>query len=385
MAKRQTATTNTEQPAESKPDPKAKTIEEAFRDEVKSWNVYQRLTGVLQQTSAIPKSGRNDFQKYNFIEQAAIVAEIRSLLPRFRLFLKTDVISCVIEAEQTKDQKPQDACKMTCRYSFINIDDPHNPEERVTYDDWPSLARDTSDKAVNKASTSNMKFFMVRTFLISDHDPDADNPDAGSGRQEGGGEDQARFAKRQRYQTKQETLPTRPAQQEAPPIESGELPLEDQADLQRDARTELPPLDPTKWREYVIDCGKAARGKKVGTFSLPSLREMEAALLAYRDKPNREFSISETRTLIMVRAGIAELENESRKGGPSRRDELIARLDNLLCKDGEFIRVMHKYKLLDPAIKEIADIPEDLVETYMVDWKTVTDALDREDNIPGLK
>lgn len=390
--KRQTATTGkpTEQPPPQEAAAPVPPKPEKNPDDVRLWNVYQRLSGVLEQTSAIPKSGRNEFQKYNFIEQAAIVAEIRNLLPRFRLFLKTEVTSCVIEGEQTKDQKPQDACKMNCRYSFINIDDPLNPDERVIYDDWPSLARDTSDKAVNKASTSNMKFFMVRTFLISDHDPDADNPDAGRGRGESHGQDRnPPLNERKRHQTRQDTLPSRPQHEEAPPIEERELPLEENqsgADFRQDTKANEPPqLDPANWREYVVDCGKGARGKKVGTFALPSLREMEATLEEFKSKKDRTFAAGEARTLVMVKAGIKELESQSRKGGPSKREELVAKLDNLLCKDADFIRVMHKYKLLDSSITAIDDIPEDLIETYLSDWRTVTDALDREDNIPGLK
>ena len=46
------------------------------------------------------------------------------------------------------------------------------PEDKFTSSPWYAEAKDSSDKALNKLSTAAQKYWLIRTFLISDIDPD---------------------------------------------------------------------------------------------------------------------------------------------------------------------------------------------------------------------
>lgn len=382
--------------------PEAKPQSATMEEDVRQMNVFQRMRAVVANTAAIKKGGKNEIQHYSFIEQAAIVAEIKYLLPAFGLFLKTEVTDLVITEEKTKNGTPQDACLMKCRYTIINVDAPKDPEERILWEEWPSLARDTSDKCINKASTANLKFWMIRQFLISDHDPDSDSPETGAKRGDEPGAPNPR-----RISTRQSTLQSRPEHREGDHMPEGdgrqetrsqrapELPLDNQGagtqsgDTGAAPRTPvhiLSPINTKDWRNYVIDCGKDIRGKKVSMLALPSLKEISAFL---RNRMlERVLTPEEDRTLQMTEAGIAELEEAFAPPGskaPSAVEVLAAKLDNIVCTQENFVHVMKKYKLLGAEVVRFSDVSEDLARDFVNDWKIVTDTLDREDGIPGLK
>jgi len=138
-------------------------------------NLYQKLAAIYTEMEAIKKGGRNKEQGYAFIEQGAVVAEIRSMLGSHGVALTSEVQSHTVEPFTTAKGTQGDKATVVMRFTLINADD---PSERIICENWPGLAMDYSDKAINKAMTAAMKTFLMKEFMVSEFDPDNDSPEA---------------------------------------------------------------------------------------------------------------------------------------------------------------------------------------------------------------
>lgn len=139
-------------------------------------NIYQKVNHIASEIGAIEKSGRNDFNHYNFIEQAVVVATIKPLLLKYGVA----IIPSVSDQKLIEKEKGSKILVGTS-YTVINTDD---PEDRFVAD-WAGEGDDTLDKGTNKALTASQKYFYMKLFNISDkEDPDAESNDIGKVKKE---------------------------------------------------------------------------------------------------------------------------------------------------------------------------------------------------------
>jgi hypothetical protein len=149
-------------------------------------NLYQKMLLITEAVGKIEKTGTNTAQNYKFIEQAAVVAEIRVRLKEFGVVIIPETLDRTMEryVQMKPGYKANDPMKeqstfhanVKSRYTIINAD---NPEERIICEWDAGEALDTSDKATNKATTASHKSFLMKTFFISDkEDPDLHSPEA---------------------------------------------------------------------------------------------------------------------------------------------------------------------------------------------------------------
>jgi hypothetical protein len=134
-------------------------------------NLYQRIAAVMDEVGSIPKTGRNTSQNYAFIEQAMMMAILRPLFVRHGVVILPEIVS-------TAWDRPEGARMVTARcqmrMTVVNVDD---PRERIDCL-WTGEGADMGDKAVNKAGTSGLKYFLMKLLMLSDKDdPDAESPE----------------------------------------------------------------------------------------------------------------------------------------------------------------------------------------------------------------
>ena len=133
-------------------------------------NVFMRIACIYDQMPAILKTGTNAEQHYAFIEQAAIVAALRLMFAKYNLVLTCDMHSQPT-VERLTNTKGNPYIYATVGFIFT-LRCADKPEDKFTSSPWYAEAKDSSDKALNKLSTAAQKYWLIRTFLISDIDPD---------------------------------------------------------------------------------------------------------------------------------------------------------------------------------------------------------------------
>lgn len=141
-------------------------------------NLYQKLARISGDIGAIKKTGRNNEQKFDFIEYAAIAGELRTLFATYGVV----IIPYMQRAHR------QHRVEVTSKYGgkgehvlidftfvVVNAD---SPTEKFSVT-WTGEATDFGDKGTNKAATSALKYYLMRQFNISEkgEDPDAESPE----------------------------------------------------------------------------------------------------------------------------------------------------------------------------------------------------------------
>lgn len=304
--------------------------------------IYEKITDILGEMTAIPKSGRNKEQNYLFIEQAVIAAVMREKLFQHRLVLKTEVTKCDVSQFQTVNNKRMDRVDMLLKFTLINAE---KPEETMVWENWPSTAFDTSDKGVNKASTAGQKYFLIRQFLISDaeNDPDLTAPEAG------------------------DDLPT--SRTDAPPAKqdratfsrnTASAPLTPPAEAKHATEAHSEPKNTDNWREYTIPIGRTIKGKVLGSLDLSELIRIKEEWIDKLDWNADRRTEQEVTTSFMVLRAIEEMGKE-----PIDKDEshpyleaFTETLGNYMIKEGDFLTKAIKAGVIPDTTEFVKDLTE---------------------------
>lgn len=158
--------------------------------EAKPNSLATKLATIGAEIGKISKTGYNEAQKFNFIEYGEVGARIRETFAKYKVaFIPAveDYDMDTIESEKpnyvwTGGVKRQDGTKTVTAYHFI-------VRMKMTFIDgetgetierpWTGEAIDYGDKGINKAETSGVKYFLMRTFNISEKGEDPDEESAG--------------------------------------------------------------------------------------------------------------------------------------------------------------------------------------------------------------
>lgn len=140
--------------------------------------LYAKLARVMGSVSRIPKSGYNEHFKYKFAADADVSDLIRVELAKEgvaffanMLEVKQEMLTFTSEYQGKTSSKQQLKTTVTFEFTFAC-----GETGAVKTCIWQSEAMDTQDKGINKAATAAVKYFLLKTFLISTGDP-ADDPD----------------------------------------------------------------------------------------------------------------------------------------------------------------------------------------------------------------
>jgi hypothetical protein len=111
-----------------------------------------KLTEVQASISGVVKTGYNDFQKYSYAEEAAIVSACRDELAKRSIMIIPSIERVAHEGTLTT---------IETSYTFV---DGETGEQFTTK--WAGTGSDKQDKGLYKAITGSQKYLLLKTFLI---------------------------------------------------------------------------------------------------------------------------------------------------------------------------------------------------------------------------
>lgn len=136
--------------------------EKGTTDPVLRTSLASKLARIMGELESVPKRGRNDFHGYDYATEADIAAAVRSKLAA------AGVAVCI-----TTNGEPTLQGDLMLVPLTISLVDGETGE--LWGGNFYGAAQDKGDKALWKAMTGAMKYFLLKTFLISTgDDPEAD-------------------------------------------------------------------------------------------------------------------------------------------------------------------------------------------------------------------
>ena len=128
-------------------------------------SLYRKILEVMKKVNAVPKDKVNDFHKYTYTSEAAVIKAVREAMVEVGLI----AIPEILHTEEKTDGKTTIA---TIRYCLKVIDTETGAYENICV---VGQGMDTGDKAYYKAITGANKYALMKLFQIpSTDDPEAD-------------------------------------------------------------------------------------------------------------------------------------------------------------------------------------------------------------------
>lgn len=128
-----------------------------------------KLAEACEAVGGVEKKGRNETQKYNYIKAADIAKAIRHELFQRGIVIIGSESDLIQERITTNNGGTMTEVRLKVTYTVTD------GTETLTFDAW-GVARDSGDKAIYKAKTGALKYFLRGLGLIPDEkdDPEAD-------------------------------------------------------------------------------------------------------------------------------------------------------------------------------------------------------------------
>lgn len=120
---------------------------------------------VVKLVGAIKKTGYNEDQEYSFVEEAEVVRVLRSALTKAGLSL--DITTSEITLMNTIKTAAGELSNYTIKMLFVLVDTETGFSQSYP---WLAMGSDQTDKALYKAYTSGVKYFLLKNFLLPTDD-----------------------------------------------------------------------------------------------------------------------------------------------------------------------------------------------------------------------
>jgi len=135
-------------------------------------SLYAKMAQVLAGITRIPKLGYNENFNYAFATESDIVDAVRGLMAEAGLCFFVSMEDTVSTAAKTSRGNDTTHTIVVLQISICDGD-----TGVCWISSWRGEAQDNQDKGIPKATTSAVKYFLLKTFLISTGNP-ADDPDS---------------------------------------------------------------------------------------------------------------------------------------------------------------------------------------------------------------
>jgi len=129
-----------------------------------------KILRVMQDVEGVIKDSVNEFHKYKYASDAAIIQTVRVSMIKHKLIAVPNQVSCVKEGDMTT---------IGVCYKLIDGDSGECVESMVY-----GQGQDKGDKGAYKAATGAEKYFFLKTFLIPTFDDPEGNGGSGTKKQQ---------------------------------------------------------------------------------------------------------------------------------------------------------------------------------------------------------
>lgn len=158
----------------------------------------KKIAQVMAAIDSVPKNGWNDFHKYKYSTDDDVMQSVRPVMAEHNLIALPSVVDRSIERVSTgkKESDYQLHTQITLEVTLIDGDS--GQSKTMT---WEGEAQDGQDKGLYKALTSAMKYWALKTFLLSadadveTHDAAANQPRSNGSASQEATEAQVEYAK----------------------------------------------------------------------------------------------------------------------------------------------------------------------------------------------
>ena len=156
--------------------------------DIKSLNIYEKLSLITEEIGVVEKNLRvqvNQSASYNAVSERDVLDAVKPIEKKYRVYsfpisrkiVDSDVLTKETEYKDKTTKTNSLYMRLEIGYRFVNLDNPEEFVETVTYGD----GIDTGDKAPGKAMTYGDKYALMKMYKISTgDDPDKDaSPEQG--------------------------------------------------------------------------------------------------------------------------------------------------------------------------------------------------------------
>ena len=127
-------------------------------------SVYKMLANVVNKKISVSKTGRNELQKYDYVEIAELKEVVNNYLAAEGLIYFGNTLEVIDRVIDTKNGQ----AKITRVKVLFTLIDPNTVEKiELTYF---GDGMDSGDKGIYKAYTGAEKYFLIQTFRIATGD-----------------------------------------------------------------------------------------------------------------------------------------------------------------------------------------------------------------------
>ena len=123
-----------------------------------------KLARIGKEIGKVDKTGKNQQQRYDYIEYGVVAGRIRELFDEYRVIIIPSVVEYSQDNVTTRSGGSGYHYTLKMRFQIINGDD---PQDTISAD-WMGESADYGDKGINKAETSGTKYFLMRLFNVSE-------------------------------------------------------------------------------------------------------------------------------------------------------------------------------------------------------------------------
>lgn len=173
------------------------------------WNderkLLLKLSVILGEVGAIPKTGFNKFHQYHYHSEGDINSTFQKLFHTHKIMFSASMVSSEMRETTTNKGNTEYIYKANMRFTFFDAETGESLTGCMSGE-----GQDNGDKALYKSISGTQKYILMKTFMITDHnDPEGDE-----------GVDERNSGKK----TQQQQAPNSPANppQTPPPQQSGQ-------------------------------------------------------------------------------------------------------------------------------------------------------------------